>query len=250
MISERGDPAVYGGFIRLLGHRIIGRADGAVFQTEGARDFYTGRLRVKSVVIPNAVTCRKTERLPRKKRKDEIAFVGRFYNRQKRQDIMVEAFALLSARHPELSLVFYGDGEDMDMIRALVREKGLDSRVRFAGGVTPIEPYLQTALLFVLTSDYEGIPNALIEAMCAGLPCVAADCAPGGARLLIRDGENGLLIPRGNAAAVAEACEKLLADPRKAEDMGEKAQQIADTFAPEVIYPQWEEYLKKIAGQG
>ena len=250
VISERGDPAVYGGFIRLIGHRILARADGAVFQTEGARDFYTCRLHEKSVVIPNAVTLRKVERLPWEKRKDEIAFVGRFFNRQKRQDIMVEAFALLSANHPDLSLVFYGDGEDIDMIRALVREKGLDSRVRFAGSVAPIEPHLRTARMFVLTSDYEGIPNALIEAMCVGLPCVAADCTPGGARLLIRDGENGLLVPRGDAAAVAAACEKLLADPKKAEIMGEKAQQIIDTFSPEAVYPQWEEYLKQIAGQG
>ena len=93
--------ALFAGFIRLLGHKIIGRADGAVFQTEGARDFYTGRLHEHSVVIPNAVTLAKSQRTPWSQRKSQIAFVGRFLNQQKRQDLMVEATRIWNGRKAE-----------------------------------------------------------------------------------------------------------------------------------------------------
>lgn len=246
VISERGDPRIYGGFIKLLGHRIIGCADGAVFQTEGARDFYTGRLHARSVVIPNAITIRKSERRPWDQRENTIAFVGRFFNQQKRQDLMVEAFARLAPSYPELKLVFYGDGEDMGSIKALVKKYNLSDRVNFEGSVSPIEPYLKKAKMYVLTSDYEGIPNSLIEAMCVGLPCVATDCTPGGARLLIEDGINGVLIPRGKVDDIVKGCEKILGNPEKSEKMGIKAQEICEKYSPEAIYPRWNEYLMKI----
>ena len=249
VISERGDPNIYGGFIKILGHKIIGRADGAVFQTEGARDFYSGRLHSRSVVIPNAITIRKGERKPWSQRENTIAFVGRFFNQQKRQDLMVEAFAKISPKYPELSLVFYGDGEDLDSIKELVEKHRLTDQVVFAGSVSPIEPYLKKARMYVLTSDYEGIPNSLIEAMCVGLPCIATDCTPGGARLLIENNVNGYLIPCNDVDAIADACERILDNPDEAERLGENAQGICDKYSPEVIYPKWNEYLSAVAVQ-
>lgn len=246
VISERGDPAIYGGFIKRFGHKIIGRADGAVFQTDGARDFYSGKLHDKSVVIPNAITIRRSERIPWNERKNQIAFVGRFYNQQKRQDLMIEAFSMIAPKYPDLYLVFYGDGEDLDYIKHKVEEAQLSERVIFAGSVSPIEAYIRNSKLFVLSSDYEGIPNSLIEAMCVGLPCVATDCTPGGARLLIDDGVNGYLVPRGDAQAIAEKCLKILNNPIDAELMGINAQAICDQYAPEVIYPKWNKYLMGI----
>jgi len=247
VISERGDPAIYNGFIKLIGHKIIKQADGAVFQTEGARSFYKGKLYDKSIVIPNAITIKKMPRIDLEKRKNEIAFVGRFLNRQKRQDIMVEAFVEIIRNFTDITLVFYGDGEDMGIIKESVNLKGLSNRVRFEGSVSPIEDYIRDARMYVLTSDYEGIPNSLIEAMCVGLPCVATDCTPGGARLLIKDGVNGFLVPCGNSYAVAEACLKILNNPETSEMMGIHAQQICEELSPSKIYPQWDKYLSGIA---
>lgn len=249
VISERGDPNIYKGFIKIIGHKIIGTADGAVFQTDGARDFYTGCLHEKSVVIPNAITIRKCLRKPLSERRNQIAFVGRFFCIQKRQDLMVKVFANLARRYPDLTLVFYGDGEDMDVIKKLVADEKLSNRVQFAGSVFPIESYLKNSRLYVLTSDYEGIPNSLIEAMCVGLPCVATDCTPGGAKLLINDGKNGLLVPRGNVKAITEACMRILDNPEMAEGIGKEAQKICEQYSPEVIYPKWEHYLRAIASK-
>ena len=246
VISERGDPAIYGGFIKLFGHKIISRADGAVFQTEGARDFYSGRLHDRSVIIPNAITIRRSKRIPWNERENQIAFVGRFFNQQKRQDLMVKAFSKIAPEFPNLTLVFYGDGEDMDKIKRQVDEAQLSDKVIFAGSVSPIESFIKNAKMYVLSSDYEGIPNSLIEAMCVGLPCVATDCTPGGARLLIDNEKNGFLVPKGDAQAIADKCLKILADPESAELMGIMAQDICERLAPEVIYPRWNEYLSKI----
>lgn len=247
IISERGDPYVYTGFIKYFGHRIMRFADGAVFQMEGAREFYKGtKLYRISTVIPNAVTINKTERLQLQNRTNDIVYVGRFDIRQKRQDVMIEAFSILAKDFPDVNLIFYGDGPDENTIRELVKNKGLDNRVVFAGSVSPIETYIRDKRMYVLTSDYEGIPNSLIEAMCVGLPCVSTDCSPGGARLLIQNEKNGFIVPKGDSKAVAEACKRILSDPDMGEKMGEEAQQICEKFAPDHIYAMWDQYIKSV----
>ncbi len=246
VISERGDPAVYGGFIKLFGHGIMRRADGAVFQTEGARSFYRKKLYDKSVVIPNAITIEKAPRVSLENRRNEIACVGRFDIKQKRQDLAVEAFAVLAREYPDLQLVFYGDGPDMQNIQDMVQKRGLTERVRFAGKVSGIENYVKSARAYLLTSDYEGIPNSLIEAMCVGIPCVSTDCTPGGARLLIEHEKNGLLVSRGNVEELVQACKKILDNPEYGEELGERAQGVCDDFSPKIIYSKWEEYLERV----
>lgn len=246
VISERGDPEIYKGFIKLLGHRIMACADGAVFQLESARDFYSKtKLYNKSIVIPNAVTVLKKNRIERV-RKNEIAYVGRFDIKQKRQDIMIKAFARILKDFPDVKLVFYGDGPDEHIIRKMVSDFKIDKNVIFAGRVTSVEENIKDKRLFVLSSDYEGIPNALIEAMCAGVPCVATDCTPGGARFLIENEVNGLIVPKGNPEELANACCKILNDPELGERLGTNAQAIIDRLSPDVIYAKWNDFLTNI----
>lgn len=250
VVSERGDPAIYKGFIRYIGHKIISKADGAVFQTEGAREFYIGtQLFKKSTIIPNAVTIMKTKRLTSIERKKEIAFVGRFQIVQKRQDVMIDALKIIVSKHPDYILSFYGSGEDENKIRRLVIDNDLSENVLFHGAVSPIEDFIKDKMIYVLTSDYEGIPNSLMEAMCLGLPCISTDCTPGGARLLISNKENGLLVPRDDAKAVAEACCELIEHPDMADKIGENAQKICDLYAPSVIYEKWNCYLEQIVNK-
>ena len=247
VFSERVDPSIYKGFIKIIGHRILSHADGAVFQLESAKDFYIRTaLHDKSVVIPNAVTLTKKPRVELDKRTNEIAFVARFDIRQKRQDLMIEAFVLILRRYPDIKLVFYGDGPDEPIIRELVKKHSIESNVIFAGSVSPIDKYISNKRLFVLSSEFEGIPNALIEAMCVGLPCVATDCTPGGARFLIQDGVNGLIVPRGNPEELADACCRVLNDPELAERLGMNAQNVIDRFSPPRIYKKWNQYLTKV----
>ena len=189
------------------------------------------------------MTLCKSERIPFEKRKKEIAFVGRFYLPQKRQDVAVKAFQLFLLKHPDYKLVFYGDGKDLDKIKKQVKKSGIDNNVVFMGAVKNLAECLKNSKMLLITSDYEGIPNALIEGMCIGLPCISTDCSPGGARFLIQDKENGLLVPRNSPNDIAEACSFIVEHPDIAEQYGKDAQMITEKLSPQIIYQLWNDYL-------
>jgi len=247
IIAERGDPYQGKGVFDALRHLMYRFADGAVFQTEGAKDYFSGTLRRESCVIPNPVTVR-NGLVSGITRNNEIAYVARFELVQKRQDIMLWALRKVVDDYPAIRLVFYGDGPDEYKVRELVEQLNLSDYVRFAGLESNICDKIRTSRMFVLTSDYEGIPNALIEAMAVGLPVIATDCSPGGARMLIEDKVNGLLVPKGDVVAIAEAIKFLLQNEQVAESYGEKASEIVNKFTPEKIYDSWIKYINRVVG--
>jgi len=144
----------------------------------------------------------------------------------KRFDLLVQAMRGIVARHPESCCVLVGQGPLEDSIRALVRELGLERNVLFAGAAADVRPYLAAADVFVLSSDREGLPLVLLEAMAFGLPCVVSDA--GGAREAVRDGENGFVVEPGSARALAEGIERLFASPELCARMGESSRRIAE----------------------
>lgn len=245
IISERGDPTTVGKFGAFL-RKSYNKADGIVCQTDGAAEALPQELRSRCIVIPNPATQKIQERIPWNKRENVIAFPARFDNIQKRQDLMVKAFQIVYKEFPDLKLVFYGDGTDMKMIKKMVRESGIEDYVVFAGRVCPIQDYIRYAKIVVLTSDFEGIPNSLLDAMALGLPVVATDCTPGGARFLIENNKNGILVNRGDAKAVANGIIYLLSNPDAAELMGTNAQRVLERFEPKQIAMQWMDYIEQI----
>lgn len=257
IFSERADPNAYRGATSKVRFAMMGCAAGTVFQTEGARSFYAGKIYENSTVIPNPVIMKPkvAQSLPEylhtyAERDNRIVTVGRLALQQKRQDILLEGFRIVHEKHPEMKLVIYGDGGDKEQIQAIAEEKGLVDSVLLAGRVDWIEESICSAQAFALTSDFEGIPNALIEAMTVGVPCVSTDCSPGGAALLIRDGENGFLVPRGDAEAVAQKLLKLIEDPQISDRFAEEGPKVAETFSEDQIADLWEQYILKIFKKG
>ncbi|AYE52410.1 glycosyltransferase family 4 protein [Priestia megaterium NCT-2] len=246
IITERSDPFYERGLLMDIKRFFYRFADGAVFQTEGARDYYGNILQKKGIVIPNPVTIEKKKRIPNNKKKNEIAFVARFDIKQKRQDVMISAFQRVAEVNPDVKLVFYGDGNDMRKIKDMVDELNLTDRVVFLGKVNNILDVIQSSRLYVSTSDYEGISNSLIEAMSIGLPVVSTDCSPGGARMLIENEVNGILVPTGDAEMIAKSIIFLLKNSEVADGLGEKAQMIIDRFNPEKIIKLWDDYIDGI----
>ena len=110
---------------------------------------------------------------------------------------------------------------------------------------TPMQD-ISDAGIFLITSDYEGISNSLLEAMAVGLPCVSTDHTPGGARLLITDRENGLLAPMGNVDALAEAMCEFADNPELAKKCGNNARDVVNRFEPSRIIDLWEDYIEKL----
>lgn len=243
---ERGDPFQATSLKDKLIYRIAEKADWAVFQTEEARSYFSKGLGRKSSVIPNPVTVEHVSPCLVGERKKSIVSVGRFDIKQKRQDLLVEAFAIVQQSYPEWTLEFFGDGDDIGDVKALVSSKGLENKVVFHGKKSNIDSLIWDSGLFVLSSDYEGIPNALIEAMCAGLPVVSTNCSPGGAKLLIDNYENGILVDRGDSKQIAEAIDSIISNPSMAQNMGNNAQDIIHRFCPDVILDQWQEMVSNL----
>lgn len=117
IISERGNPYINKGLIASIKYFFYKFADGIVFQTDGAKDYFNDTVKSKSIIIPNPVTVTSTKNVPYSKRDNKIVFVGRFEIKQKRQDIMIEAFRKVHKVYKEIKLIFYGDGPDMPVLR-------------------------------------------------------------------------------------------------------------------------------------
>lgn len=249
IVSERGDPYQYNNIVAKLKTFVINMAEGGVFQTHKAMEYYGKGLRERSCVIYNPCTVT-FQAAPRwEQRRNEIAFVARFDIQQKRQDIMVKAFAEVAKKIPDIRLAFYGAGVEQEVIMKMAEEMAILDRIDFKGLVRDIPNAIRYARLFVMTSDYEGLPNALIEAMAVGLPCISTDCSPGGAAELIINKLNGILVPCGDEKKLAQAIERLLQNPTEAEAMGIEAQKITERLAPLKIFLQWSDYIKKVGGE-
>ena len=251
IMSERGDPkwTFNGSKVMTFFLKVINMCTGGVFQTEGAKSLYGKRLKENGIVIANPIFIEgEVPSVKQSEREKTVVSVGRLDNFQKRYDVMVDAFEIFSKKHPEYILKLYGKGMDEEKIALWVKEKGLEEKVKFMGLTTkPMEDTARDGM-FLITSDFEGISNSLLEAMAVGLPCVSTDHTPGGARLLITDHENGLLAPVEDVAGLAEAMCEFAENYELAEKCGNNAKDVINRFAPERIIDMWESYCVKISG--
>lgn len=249
IMSERGNPYITftDSFKDKILKFFINRSRGAVFQTKEASLFYSKALRNRGIVIPNPISVRGNE-IPQvlaHQRDKTIVSVGRLQNSQKRMDIMLNAFSIFHKQHPDYTLIMYGSGED-NYVRALSEKLGIEDKVILKGAVeNPMQKIYRDGI-FLITSDFEGIPNALLEAMAAGLPVVSTDCSPGGARLLIQNEENGLIVPRGDIDAVAKALSRFAEDEQLADYCSNNARKVVSRFSPSLISQKWLEYINTI----
>lgn len=253
IMSERGNPFITinkKNLHSLLELVVINQSDGGVFQIEGARAFYGKRLQQKSTIIPNPIFFKEDlSFVPIEQREKTIVSVGRLDNYQKRYDIMVKAFSIFVKSHPQWVLKLYGDGSDVDQIKEWVKEENIVDKVQFMGVAKNPMKEIRTAGMFLITSDFEGISNSLLEAMAIGLPCVSTDSTPGGARMLINDGVDGLLAPIGNPQKIANAMKRFVEDPELAKSCAENARDVVDRFDANKLVCSWEGYLLKVVDE-
>lgn len=250
IVSERGDPyqTIGNGAVSKCMLAIINSADGAVFQTDGAKQFYANRLQLKGRVIPNPIFL-PAEGVPERKAESitkTIVCVGRLDNRQKRYDVALEAFAIFLQSHPAYTLRIIGEGPDEGDIRAQCKLLKIEDKVKFMGKSSHTMRDIANDGIFLITSDFEGISNSLLEAMALGLPCVSTDHSPGGARFLIDDHQNGLLVPVGDSRRVANALSEFTDTPDFAERCGERAKMVKERFEPQRIVTEWDSYIAQV----
>ncbi|MDI3408890.1 glycosyltransferase [Streptomyces cavernicola] len=187
--------------------------------------------------MPNALAHLPDSPSPRTEK--VVASIGRLHD-QKGIDMLLDAWALVAPSRPEWTLRVYGAGVEEADLRAQCTRLGLDSSVEWPGRTDDVPGALAGASLFVQSSRGEGFPLALMEAMAGGLPCAAFDCAPG-VREIVRDGEDGLLAPPGDSAALADRLLRLTGNPRMRDAMGDRARRNVQRFSEEEILRAWEE---------
>lgn len=250
LTSVRNDPKVdylpYKTAMRIMEKR----ASGCVFQTHDAMACFSDDFQKKSRVIWNPIDekylARKKENLT--VRSEYIVTVGRL-SAQKNQLLLLKAFKRISDDFPKMSLKIYGEESEAGMKEILlgyVKENALDDRVKFMGQSSRLEEEIRDAALFVLSSDYEGMPNALMEAMALGLPVISTDCPCGGPQELIEHGVSGYLISVGDEKELADAMSLILKDRELAEKLGENAGKIVDKVSPYKVYEIWKEYVESL----
>lgn len=235
IISERNDPNQCGyAALRNLLYRM---ADKLVFQTEDARLCFSKKIANRGVVIPNPLA-EGMERTTTRERTKDIVAVGRL-EPQKNHKLLLQAYKQFIQIYPDYRLILYGKGYLDQELKALAEELQIADKVVFAGFASNIREKIQNAAMYVLSSDYEGISNSLMEAMALGVPVISTDCPIGGSKMLIQDKKNGLLTPVGDAEAFAKAMCYMAEDEDRAEAMGRRAEAVRQEYVSETICQRW-----------
>ena len=247
--SERANPNMrkLGKLEKWQYDKMLPNVDGFIFQTERVSMCYCEKLRKIGTVIHNGVF---PEILPEtipefnNLRHKDICAVGRLAH-QKGYDILLEAFCKFRKEHPDYHLHIYGKGQLQQKIEAQIETLGLCDSVTLHGSMPDVMFQVADMGMFVLPSRFEGMPNALMEAMACGLPCISADCDFGPGEL-IEDHENGILVPVEDAEKLAAAMEEVADNQELAEKLSQNAQQIRKTHNGEKIAVMYRQYIEKV----
>lgn len=244
--SERNNPYLKGNkkIEKMVANLPYFLADHCVFQTEGARDYYCSAVKRKSCVIANPISID-----PKIKwhgwENQKIVSVGRL-EPQKNQKMLIDAFAEFHKEFPEYILEIYGEGSLRLDLQKQIAEKNLETRVFLCGYEKEVLKKIAAASAFVMSSDYEGMSNALIEALAIGMPVVSTDHPIGGARALIANGENGFLTPVGDSIALSNAMKRIVGNIEDTKQMSENALKIKDLLAANKVAKEWIDLIQKI----
>lgn len=241
-ISERSSPLFQwrfplNAFMRIVFTLIHPR--GIIAQTSIAasyqQKYFDKRIPVR--IIPNAL---RTISKPNVKRENWILAVGRLSDPLKGFDRLISAFA--NVQNKQWKLIFAGPDEHAPQLKKQVSDLHLRERIRFVGKVDNIDSMYAQAGMFVIPSRSEGYPNALAEAMAAGLPCISFDFVAGPSDM-IRNGVNGILIEDGNITAMTRAMDSLIENAEMRDELGLKASELQNDLHEAVIADQWIDFM-------
>ena len=250
VVSCRADPDIeYGSkSMRAAMLATFGRAAGIVVQSNGARDRFPSFIQKKCTILPNSINPSFMRKRYIGEREKSIVMVARLHS-NKNHAMVMEAFKEATENdHKDFKLIFYGDGPERAKLQRLSVSLGVEDRVIFKGNVTHVAEHIEKSMIFILASDHEGMPNSLIESMSLGLACISTDCPCGGPRDLIRNGENGILVPVGDKKAIAEAIKRLIEDDSYRELLGNNATKLQERLSPDVVNGMWKEYFERVMG--
>lgn len=240
IVSERNDPKRdgRGPVMQWYCNRIYHRARAIVYQNEHERSCFDQSLAHLGCIIPNPVNvtasgvdCENTT----------VVTVGRL-TAQKNQSLLIRAMAQVHCKYPEVQCRIYGEGNLRETLQQQIDDLGLRGTVTLEGNVADIHERMAQCGIFALTSEFEGLSNALIEAMMVGLPCITTDYS--GARELITHEKNGLVVSMGDADELAEALIVLIRDQALRHRLAEAAREASNRYRADVVLREWMEVIE------
>lgn len=244
--SVRNDPA-YSNLRKKITRKILlPRSAHVVVQTQQIKQYFNKNIQKKTTVIYNPVN-EKVFEFQLAEKENRIISVGRLYP-QKDQKTMIEAFAQVSEQYPGWKLVIFGEGPEREALESLVERLKVKDKVSMPGRSENIIDELNKSKVFCLSSIYEGMSNALVEAICVGLPVVTTKVS--GTEELIKDGENGFIVNIGDKEAMANALIKIIEDKNLQNLFTEKNKAQAKKFETNAIVNLWEQVILKVKSEG
>ncbi len=229
--------------------KIFAKIDGAVLQTEDELRFFNGILK-NAEVIHNPLKTNLPEPFFGERRNVVVNFCR--LSAQKNLPLMINAFIKFHKEHPNYTLEIYGntveknEEELKESLKAMISSLNADEFIKILPPRADIHRVVRDCAMFVSSSNFEGLSNSMIEAMAIGLPCICTDCLGGGAREMIEDGVNGLLVPMNDVSALAQAMCRLAEDEGLSKQCSENAAKLRDKLAVETIAGKWLEVIEKI----
>ena len=247
IVSVRNDPRqeYKNTLIRRLAKVLYKDVDGMVYQTEEAKNYFKNIIKTTSQVVISNPISNSILLKPKAdgRRKNVIVTVGRL-EEQKNQELLISAFNdIPKNKRRGYILEIYGEGARRRTLQDMINRLGLNKNVFLRGKTDDVARVLNNSRIFVLSSLYEGLPNALLEAMALGLPCISTDCPCGGPRSLIKDNENGLLVENKNEGALSEAICKLINNDGLRKKIAKNALLIRESNDIIVIVKKWEKII-------
>jgi len=241
VVSERNDPTKEKKLSQWFERNFYHKADRIVCQSNRVCAFFKEKHQSKTVVIPNPIAY---EAIPPRfegERRNVIVSVGRL-RKQKNLSLLLRAFSQLPSEFSNFDLEIYGSGDLENVLQEEIQSLGLLGRAKLMGTKRNVMYHISDAALFVMSSDYEGFPNALVEAMATGLPVISTDFSTGVARDMINE-ENGIVIPVGDERSLISAMVKMLSQRDKWEDFSRSNRIILTMLGEKDIISKWIEVL-------
>lgn len=243
-VAVRGEPMAeyYSKMMRIAAKSLFVFAKGVIIQTKQVKEFFPKRIQKKCILLSNPLNPKFLLENERIEIENTIVTIGRC-DENKNQKLLIDAFANIADKYQDTSLYLYGDGELRENLIEYVDKIGLSKQIFLPGKTDNTREKIKNARIFVLTSDTEGMPNALIEAMVSGLPVISTNCPCGGPATLIEDGKNGFLIPVGDKEALSQKLVCLLEDNELRSKMGSEAAKLRELLEPQKVCNEWEKVL-------
>lgn len=245
ILSMRNDPVMWNkqskSVFKYFRNYYFSHAKYVVFQTEDAKNYFKKGIRDKGIVIPNMI--KEDLPVPYSGEREKVVVTFCRLNRQKNIPMMLKAFKIFSDSHPEYLLKIYGRGEEEDNLKQYAESIGIAEKVQFCGFNSNVHVAIRCAMMYVNSSDYEGISNAMLEALGMGLPTICTDCPPGGARMFIESGKNGFLVPVSDYKALADAMGKIADDAGIRDSFSRESIKIKDELALDTICKRWADLI-------